>query len=65
MFSESNLPAIEIWFKSSEFAIFLSKSILESVQIAIEESAFPRYDSSGIGKTTFHNLPIIFPRLFI
>ena len=50
---------------SSEFEIFLSKSMLESVQIAIEESVFPRYDSSGIGNMTLHNSPITFPMLFI
>ena len=42
LFSESSRPAIDILFKISEFAKFLSKFMLESVQTAIEEFGFPR-----------------------
>ena len=35
LFSESRRPTIDIWFRISEFAKFLSKSMLERVQIAI------------------------------
>jgi hypothetical protein len=42
LFSESNRPTIDILYKISEFAIFLSKSMLERVQIAVLELGFPR-----------------------
>ena len=43
LFSESNRPTIDILYKILEFAMFLSKSMLERVQIAILELGFPRY----------------------
>ncbi len=44
---------------------FLSKSMLERVQTAIDEFEFPRKDSSGMGKIILQSSPIASPKAFI
>ena len=41
LFSESNRPTIDILYKILKFVMFLSKSMLERVQITILELRFP------------------------
>jgi hypothetical protein len=50
--------------KTLEFTNFLSKSMLDNVQTAIEESGFPEKDSSGMGKMVLQSSPIASPKIF-
>ena len=59
LFSDNSRPTIETSFRISWLENLLSKSILERVQIAIDELGFPLAYSSGIGNTVLHISPTI------
>src|SRR5437867_6628291 len=65
LFSESSLPATEIFFINDELAISLRSLMFERVHSAILDLEFPKKIFSSIGRRILHNSPAISSIKFI